>query len=140
MIIREVTPLSLWGADTLVYQSIIALAIVALPMVWISSWVAQGTLWGPQVAFAAVIFAIALACYALSRRGMQDTAAALLIGLIWCTTTIFSFATEFGLHSAAIYLYLPCMLYTVLFFGVSIASVELALTIAALLLMYWAEQ
>jgi signal transduction histidine kinase len=139
-IIREVAPLSLWGADTLVYQSIIALAIVALPMVWLSTWFVHGTLWGPQVAFAAVMFAGALACYALSRRGMQDTAAALLIGLIWCTTTIFSFATGFGLHSAAVYLYLPCMLYTVLFFGVSVASVELALTIAALVLMYLAEQ
>jgi signal transduction histidine kinase len=139
-IVREVTPLSLWGADTLVYQSIIALAIVALPLVWLSTWFVHGTLWGPQVAFAAIIFAIALACYVVSRRGMQDTAAALLIGLIWCTTTIFSFGTEFGLHSSAIFLYLPCMLYTVLFFGVGIASVELALTIAALLLMYWAEQ
>jgi signal transduction histidine kinase len=139
-IIREVTALSLWGADKLVYQSIIALAMVALPLVWVASWVANGTLWGPQVAFSAVIVAIALACYALSHRGMQDTAAALLVGLLWCTTTIFSFGTGFGLHSSAIFLYLPCMLYTVLFFGVSIASLELALTIAALLLMYWAEQ
>jgi len=137
---REVAPLSLWGASTLVHKAVMALAIAALPMVAASCWILNGTLWRPQVGFTAAVFAGGLASYALSRRGMQDTAAALLIGVIWSVATIFSFVTGFGLHSAAIFLYLPCMLYTVLFFGVTIASAELALTIAVLLLMYWAEE
>lgn len=138
--VREVTPLSLWGGDTLVYRSIIALAIAALPLVGLANWLAHGTPWGSQLTLAAALFAGALVCYALSRRGMQDTAAALLIGIIWSAATIFAFGTEFGMHSAVIYLYLPCMLYSVLFFGVTVAAIELALTIAALLLMYWAEE
>jgi signal transduction histidine kinase len=137
---REVTPLSIWGDDTLVYRSIIALAAGAVPLIALGNWLAHGTPWGSQLVVAAVLLAGAVICYALSRRGMQDTAAALLIGIIWLAATIFAFATEFGLHSSAIYLYLPCLLYTVLFFGVAIASIELALTLAALLLMYWAEQ
>jgi signal transduction histidine kinase len=137
---RELTPLSLWGGGTLVYQAIMILAIAALPIVAVSCWFIHGTLWSPQVAFTAALFAGALVCYTLSRRGMHDTAAATLIGVIWSATTIFSFTTEFGLHSAVIFLYLPCMLFTALFFGVTIASAELALTIAALLLMYWAEE
>lgn len=137
---REVTPLSMWGGDTLVYRSIIALAVVAIPLLALANWLARGTAWGSQLTIAAALFAGALVCYALSRRGMHDTAAALLIGVIWSAATIFSFGTGFGLHSSVIYLYLPCMLYTVLFFGVTFATIELALTIAALLLMYWAEE
>ncbi len=137
---RAVTPLSLWGGDTLVYKSVIALTAIALPLIALANWLAHGTAWGPQLLMAAVLGAVALVCYALSRRGMEDTAAALLIGAIWTAATIFAFATQFGLHSSVIYLYLPCMLYSVLFFGVTIASAELALTLAALLLMYWAEE
>lgn len=139
-IAREVTPLSLWGGDTLVYRSIIALAIAALPLIGLANWLAHGTPWGPQLILAAAMFAGALVCYALSRRGMQDTAAALMIGVIWLGATIFALGTEFGIHSSVIYLYLPCLLYGVLFFGVTFASIELVLTIAALLLMYWAEE
>ena len=137
---REVTPLSLWGGDTLVYRSVIALTVGALPLVALANWIAHGTPWGSQLTVAAVLFAGALVCHGLSRRGMQDTAAALLVGVIWLSATIFAFATEFGLHSSVIFLYLPCMLYTVLYFGVTAATVELALTIAALLLMFWAER
>lgn len=137
---REVTPLSIWGGDKLVYQSILALAVAVLPLVALANWLAHGMLWGSQLTMAGAISAGALACYGLSRRGMQDTAAALLIGVIWSSATIFAFATGFGLHSSVIYLYLPCMLYTVLFFGVTAGTFELALTIACLLLMYWAEE
>ena len=137
---REVTPLSVWGGDKLVYQSVIALAVAVLPLVALANWLAHGTPWGSQLTVAGVLSAGALVCYGLSRRGMQDTAAALLIGVIWSSATIFAFGTGFGLHSSVIYLYLPCMLYTVLFFGVTAATLELALTIACLLLMYWAEE
>lgn len=139
-IARGVTPLSLWGGDTLVYRSVIALAIAALLLAALANWLTYGTPWGPQITLAAAIFAGALACYALSNRGMRDTAAALMIGFIWLGATIFALGTEFGIHSSVIYLYLPCLLYGVLFFGVTFASIELALTIAALLLMYWAEE
>lgn len=139
-IVREVTPLSMWGGDTLVYRSIIALAIATLPLVGLANWLAYGTPWGPQLTIAATLLAGALVCYGLSRRGMQDTAAALMIGVIWLAVTIFAFLTEFGIHSSVIYLYLPCLLCGVLFFGVTFASIELVLTIAALLLMYWAEE
>lgn len=139
-IVRGVTPLSLWGDDALVYRSIIALAIAALPLVALANWLSYGTPWGPQLTLAAAVFVGALACYALSNRGMRDTAAALMIGVIWLGATIFALGTEFGIHSSVIYLYLPCLLYGVLFFGVTFASVELVLTIAALLLMFWAEE
>ncbi|HEY8067876.1 MAG TPA: HAMP domain-containing sensor histidine kinase [Burkholderiales bacterium] len=139
-IVREVTPLSMWGGDKLVYQSIIVLAVAALPLVALANWLAHGTPWGSQLTVAGALSAGALVCYGLSRRGLQDTAAALLIGVIWSSATIFAFATEFGLHSSVIYLYLPCMLYTVLFFGVTAATFELALTVGCLLLMYWAEE
>ena len=137
---HPVTPLSMWGGDTLVYRSIIALAVAAIPVVALANWFAHGSPWSPQIALAAVLLAVACVCYTLSRRGMQDTAAALLIGVIWSVSTIFAFATGFGMHSSVIYLYLPCMLYTVLFFGVTFATIELALTVAVLLLMYWAEE
>src|SRR6185295_18276370 len=118
---QAVTPLSLWGGDTLVYKSIIALTALALPVIALANWLARGTPWGSQMLLAGVLGAVAIACHALSRRGMEDTAAALLIGAIWCAATIFAFTTQFGLHSSVIYLYLPCLLYTVLFFGVTIA-------------------
>jgi signal transduction histidine kinase len=129
----------MWGGDTLVYRAVIVLAVAALPLAAIANWLAHGTLWGPQLTLAAALFAGALACYLLSHRGMQDTAAALLVGVIWSAATIFAFGSGFGLHSSVIFLYLPCLLYTELFFGLAFASAELALTLAALLLMYWAE-
>jgi len=72
--------------------------------------------------------------------GRRDIAAALLIGMLWCTTTIYAFKSGYGMHSAVIFIYLPCVLYTALFFGLAIASAELALTVAALVLMYLAEE
>jgi signal transduction histidine kinase len=136
---REVKPLSMWGGDTLVYRSVIALAVAGLPLAAAANWLSRGSIWGPQLTLAAALFAGALVCYLLSRRGMQDTAAALLVGVLWSAATIFAFGSGFGLHSSVIFLYLPCLLYTELFFGMLFASAELALTLAALLLMYWAE-
>src|SRR5271156_3756239 len=95
-----VTPLSMWSGDTLVYRSIIALAFIAIPVVALANWFAHGTPWSPQIALAAVLLVISFVCYALSRRGMQDTAAALLIGVIWSAATIFAFGTGFGMHSS----------------------------------------
>jgi hypothetical protein len=137
---RPVTPLSMWGGDTLVYRSIIALAVAALPFVALANWLARGTVLGPQFTLAAALCCGAIVCYTLSRLGMRDTAAALLIGVIWSTSTIYAFATDLGMHSSVIYMYLPCLLYTVLFFGVAFASIQLALTLAALMLMYWGEE
>ncbi len=139
-IAREVTPLSLWGGDTLVYRSIIALACAALPLIAAVNWYLRGSLSWPQLGLTGAVLATAMLCYKLSRLGKRDIAAAMLIGLIWLAATIYAFTSGYGMHSAAVFLYLPCILYSALFFGLAIASAELALTIAALVLMYFAEE
>lgn len=139
-IVREVTPLSLWGGDTLIYKSIIALAAAALPLIAGVNWFLRGTVSWPQLSLAAALLAGALLCLALSRAGKPDIAAALLIGMIWLAATIYAFESGYGMHSAVVYMYLPCLLYTTLFFGLTVASAELALTVAVLVLMYYAEQ
>ena len=137
---REVTPLSLWGGDTLIYKSIIALGAAALPLIAGVNWVLRGTVSWPQLALAATLLASGLLCYTLSRLGKRDIAAAMLVGMIWLAATVYAFESGYGMHSAVVFMYLPCLLYTALFFGLTIASAELALTIAALVLMYFAEQ
>jgi signal transduction histidine kinase len=139
-IAREATPLSMWGGDTLIYKSIIALAGIALPVIAVVNLVLRGTPSWPQLGAAGAILCGALLCYALAQRGRRDIAAALLIGVLWLTATIYAFNSGYGMHSAVVFVYLPCVLYTSLFFGLTIASVELALTIAVLVLMYLAEE
>ena len=139
-IVREVTPLSLWGGDTLIYKSIIVLSVIALPVIAAVNLYLRGTPSWPQLALAGTTLAGSLLCYSLSRLGRRDVAAALLIGVVWCAATIYSLSSGYGMHSAAIFMYLPCMLYTALFFGLTFASAELALTVAALVLMYLAEE
>jgi len=138
-ILREVTPLSLWGGDTLIYRTIVALAAVAIPVMAVVHWTLRGTLPWPQLAFAACLLAGALTCLELSRRGQRELAGALLVGLLWLATTIYAFKTGYGMHSAVVFVYLPCMLYTALFFGIGIASAELVLTVVAVGVMYAAE-
>jgi signal transduction histidine kinase len=138
-IAREVTPLGLWGGDVLVYRSIIVLAGLALPVVAVFGWYRNGSLTSPQVILIASILACALACHALARSGRRDIAAAILIGTLWLAVTIYAFKSGFGMHSSMIFVYLPCMLYTALFFGLGLASAMLALTIASLVGMYFAE-
>jgi len=138
-IAREVTPLGLWGGDVLVYRSIILLAGLALPLIASVNWFVRGSLSWPQLALAAVILVCALVCHLLSRAGRRDIAAALLIGTLWLAVTIYAFESGYGMHSSMVFVYLPCVLYTALFFGLVVASAELALTIAALLAMYFAE-
>jgi signal transduction histidine kinase len=139
-IVREITPLSLWGGDTRIYQSIIALSALALPVIASVNLYTRGTPSWPQLGAAGAIFTGALLCSWLARRGRRDVAAALLIGVLWFTVTIYAFNSGYGMHSAAVFVYLPCVLYTSLFFGLTIASVELAFTISVLVLMYYAEQ
>lgn len=139
-IVRDVTPLSLWGGDTLVYKSIIALSAIALPVIAAVNLYLRGTPSWPQLGAAGAIFLGSLLCHALARSGRRDIAAALLIGVLWLTVTIYSFNSGYGMHSAAVFVYLPCVLYTSLFFGLMTASAELALTIAVLVLMYIAEE
>ena len=139
-IAREATPLSLWGGDTLVYRSIIALSALALPLLAIVNWQVRGTVAWPQLGLAGATLAAGLVCYALTRHGRHDIAAALMIGVIWCSATIYALGSGYGMHSAVIFMYLPCLLYTALFFGITIAAAELALTVAALALMYLAEE
>ena len=139
-IVRAVTPLSLWGGDTLIYQSIIALSAIALPVIASVNLYLRGTPSWPQLGAAGSIFLGALLCFALAKSGRRDIAATLLIGVLWFTTTIYAFNSGYGMHSAVVFVYLPCVLYTALFFGLTIASVELALTIAVLVLMYLAEE
>src|SRR5512144_387296 len=87
---REVTPLSLWGGDTLVYRSIIALSALALPLLAIVNWQVRGTVAWPQLGLAGATLAAGLVCYALTRHGRHDIAAALMIGVIWCSATIYA--------------------------------------------------
>lgn len=139
-IVREVSPLSLWGGDTLIYKSIIALAALALPAIAIVNWFLRGTLSWPQLALTGAVLAGTLPCYALARRGKRELAAAFLIGVIWFAATIYAFESGYGMHSAVVFMYLPCLLYTALFFGLAIASAELGFTVAVLVLMYLAEE
>lgn len=139
-IVREVTPLTMWGGDTLIYKSIIVLSAIALPTIAVVNWFLRGTPSWPQLALAGAMFAGALLCYTLSRLGRREVAAALLIGLVWSAATIYAFESGYGMHSAVVFMYLPCVLYTALFFGLAIASAELVLTVAALVLMYLAEE
>ena len=137
---REVTPLSMWGGDTQIYKSIIALSAIALPLIASVNLYLRGTPSWPQLGAAGAIFLGTLLCYFLARSGRRDIAATLLIGVLWLTTTIYAFNSGYGMHSAVVFVYLPCVLYTSLFFGMTIASIELALTIAVLVLMYIAEE
>jgi signal transduction histidine kinase len=135
-----VTPLSLWGGDTLIYRSVIALSCVALPLIAGVNWLLRGTVSWPQLALAAALLATGLLCYWLSRIGKRDIAAAMLIGMVWIAATIYAIESGYGMHSAAIFMYLPCALYSALFFGLLLASIEVGLTIAMLVLMYLAEE
>src|SRR5258706_5501547 len=139
-IAREVTPLSVWGGDTLIYKSIIALSGLALPVIATVNWFLRGSLSWPQLGAAGAIFLGATLCFTLAKIGRRDIAAALLIGVLWLTVTIYCFNSGYGMHSAAAFVYLPLVLYTALFFGLGIATVELALTIAVLVIMYISEE
>ena len=137
---RTVTPLSLWGGDTLIYRSIIFLSGFALPVIAGVNWFLRDSLSWPQLGAAGAICLGATLCFTLAKMGRRDIAAALLIGVLWLTVTIYCFKSGYGMHSAAAFVYLPLVLYSALFFGLGIASVELALTVAVLVIMYVAEE
>ena len=139
-ILRGVTPLSLWVGDTLIYRSIIFLSGLALPVIAVVNWYLRGTVSWPQLGAAGSIFVGATLCFTLAKIGRRDIAAAMLIGVLWLTVTIYCFNSGYGMHSAAAFVYLPLVLYTALFFGLVIASAELALTIAVLVIMYISEE
>ncbi len=138
-IARAATPLSMWGGDTLVYRSIILLSALALPLLAVIGLQARGELpWQPMV-FAAVTLGVSLLCHRLAKLGRNELAAAMLVASLWTAATAFSIWTGYGIHSAAVFIYLPCLLYTALFFGVAAASAELVLTVAVLVLMVLGE-
>ena len=134
------SPLGAAGGDILIYKSIALLAALALPLIAGVNWLLRGTVSWPQLSITAVLLASALLCWALSRAGRREVAAAMLIGLLWSAVTIYAFESGYGMHSAVVFIYLPCVLYTALFFGVTIATAELALTVVALVVMYYAEE
>jgi signal transduction histidine kinase len=133
-------PLGAHGGDILIYKSIVVLAGIALPLIAGVNWWLRGTVSWPQLSLSATLLGAALLCWTLSRAGRREIAAALLIGLLWTATTIYAFESGYGMHSAVVFVYLPCVLYTALFFGLAFAAGELALTVAALVLMYFAEE
>lgn len=137
---RAVTPLSLWSGDTLLFRAIFLLALSAAGLFAGIVYVLRGELPWPQLAVVGAIVAIAGAAALVARSGRTDVAGALLVGGMWCATTIYCVKSGYGLHSAAVFMYMPCMLFTALFFGIWIAAAELALTVAALILMYMAEE
>src|SRR5512147_1883711 len=96
-IARSVTPLSLWGGDTLVYRSIIALSALALPLLAVVSWQARGAIAWSQLSLAGATLAAGLACYALARHDRHDVAAALMVGVVWCSATIYALGSGYGM-------------------------------------------
>jgi signal transduction histidine kinase len=139
-IAREATRIGASGGDVLIYKSIAILAGIALPVIAGVNFYLRGTVSWPQLTLSGCLLASALVCWVLSRSGRRDIAAALLIGFLWTATTVYAFESGYGMHSAVVFVYLPCVLYTALFFGLPIATAELALTVAALVLMYFAEE
>lgn len=128
------------GGDILIYKSVAALSAAALLLFSGDSLYLRGAVYWPHLSVAAALLASALGCWFLSRIGRREVAAALLIGLTWTATTIYAFETGYGIHGAVVFLYLPCVLYTALFFGIAPAAAELGLTVAALIVMYIAEE
>src|SRR5512135_1772620 len=128
------------GGDILIYKSVAALSAAALLLFSGDSLYLRGAIYWPHLSVAAALLASALGCWFLSRIGRREVAAALLIGLTWTATTIYAFETGYGIHGAVVFLYLPCVLYTALFFGIAPAAAELGLTVAALIVMYIAEE
>lgn len=137
---RPGAPASFRGGEILIYKSIVLLTGVALPVVAAINWLAFGALAWSQVAFSAALLTGALLSWFLSRSGRREVAAVVLIGVLWTAATIYAFESGYGMHSSAIFVYLPCLLYTAFFFGLPIAAVELLLTVTALLVMYFAEE
>jgi signal transduction histidine kinase len=133
-------PMGLRGADILIYRSVALLAGVALPAIAALNWLMLGAVAWLLLAFNAALLTGALLAWFVSLGGRREVAAMLLIGVLWTAATIYAFESGYGMHSSAILVYLPCLLYTAFFFGLSIASVELILTVAALVVMYFAEE
>ena len=132
--------LSAWSGDTLLFRLVFLIACTALAAVATLGYVVHGVLPWPQIAVIGSVVALSGASVAVAGRGRTDIAGAILAGGMWCATTIYCIKSDYGLHSAAVFMYMPCMLYTVLYFGLWVASAELALTFATLLLMYFAEE
>jgi signal transduction histidine kinase len=139
--IFNMTPqLGAGDGDILIYKSIAALSTTGLLLVTAVDLYQQGSIYWPSFSIATALMASALLCWALARAGRREVAAAMLIGLAWTATTVYAFESGFGMHSALVFLYLPCVLYTALFFGLALAAAELGLTVAALIVMYVAEE
>lgn len=132
--------LSVWSGDTLLFRLVFLVASVTLAAVASLSYLLHEHVAWPQVAVVGAVVALSGACATVAKRGRTDIAGAILVGGMWCATTIYCIKSDYGLHSAAVFMYMPCMLYTALYFGIWIASAELALTLATLLLMYFAEE
>src|SRR5262249_39568022 len=109
-------PFNMWGGDTLIYRSIVILSGVALVLIAGINWALRGTVSWPQLGLAGSLLVLGLVCLVLARKGNREIAGAVLIGVLWVAVTVYAFETGFGMHSAVIFIYLPCLLYTMLFF------------------------
>jgi len=132
--------LAMFAGDTLIYRVAAGVCVAALPAVTLADWLTRGAINWVRIATVLVILGVSLACIMLARRGMWDTAGAMLLGTIWLCTTVYCLHTGYGMHSAMVLLYLPCLLYAMLFFGSGFAIVVYLLTLAALGGLYAAEE
>jgi len=132
--------LAMFAGDTLIYRVAAGVCVAALPAVTLADWLTRGAINWVRIATLLVILGISLACIVLARRGMWDTAGAMLLGTIWLCTTFYCLHSGYGMHSAMVLLYLPCLLYAMLFFGSAFAIIVYLLTLAALGGLYAAEE
>lgn len=130
---------SLIGKDRTVYVSIVALAVGVIPIVALSDRLAVAGAHNARLALCFLFLATAASSYFIARAGFRRAAALLLVGMLWAGVTTFAFVTGIGLHSSVMFLYIVAILYTSLLCGLVPATVQTALTIAALTALYWAE-
>jgi signal transduction histidine kinase len=125
--------------DRLIYTSIMAIACGVIAIVLLQEAGQFGRASAYRLAFCIALLGTALAGYRLLRSGHRRLAASLLVSIVWLGTTAFAFAVGLGLHSSVVFLYIPALLYTSLLCGLRAAGAQTALTIGALVSMYWAE-
>lgn len=132
-------PSSLIGKDAIVYVSMVALALGVIPIVAFSDRLALTDAHNSRMALCLLLLGTAAASFFIARAGYRRLAALLLVGMLWSGVTTFAFVTGIGLHSSVMFLYIVAILYTSLLCGLVPATVQTAMTIAALTALYWAE-
>ncbi|HEY5637304.1 MAG TPA: histidine kinase dimerization/phospho-acceptor domain-containing protein [Burkholderiales bacterium] len=125
--------------NILVSTAVILMTINTVVIVALTDWSVQSTLNVWRTAFVITALLAATTGYWAVRRGRARVASAILVVTVWLSVTAFALGSGIGLHTAALYFYLPCLLYSALFFGLGVAGVQAALTALALFAMYRAE-